>query len=461
MPKQPAPAQYTLSELWIEFLRLFSIEQIEEVVAMYQTQRSYRRLFPALIVIWGFIFQRLHPDHSCDAYLSYLTSQADSALRRSAQTAKKPMAESTGGYCKARLRMPVQAAHDLLVRSAHAIRKTLPEAGLWHGLRVNLFDGSTLRLPANPSLLSYFGTASNQHGPTHWPLMALVAGFDLFSGVVNAVAEGPYGTSEQTLAAQLIPHLGQGWLHVGDRAYGVYRLAQVVHHVGSHGLFRLNKAIAYRIGAKGLRSGSDIEVAWSPSAREMREPTIPVEPVPGRLIYLQLEKAGFRPIDLYLFTTLLDREQFSLAALVDLYGERWNVEIDLRHVKSTLEMEDLSTTSVDMVRKELYLGLLGYNLLRSLMAQAAKQAKCLPRELSLACCLRRIKDTWQTVVESEDAERAERRLNSLLERLAQCRLPKRKRERYEPREVWGRPKVYPTIKGSREQARQAALEKLK
>jgi hypothetical protein len=369
------------------------------------------------------------------------------------------MAEDTGGYCKARLRLPVQSAKDLLVGSAQAIGKIFPRAGLWQGLRVNLFDGSTIRLPAKAALLSHFGAATNQHGPTHWPLVCLVAGFDLYSGAVNDVEEGPYGSSEQELAAKLIRRMRQGWLHMGDRAFGIYRMAQVVHQSGSQGLFRLNKGIAQRIGGKKLGSQSDLDLTWTPSAMESREPGLPVEAVPGRLMYVRLEKAGFRPIDLYLFTTLLDREQFPLEALVALYAERWQVEIDLRHVKSTLEMEDLSSTSVEMVRKELYLGLLAYNLIRSLMAQAAEHGQCLPRQLSFARCLRRIKDFVRSVAQNGSTQTTEQARNHLLEKLARCRLPNRKRARFEPREVWGRPRVYPTIKGSRELARETTLAK--
>jgi len=83
---------------------------------------------------------------------------------------------------------------------------------------------------------------------------------------------------------------------------------------------------------------------------------------------------GFRPVSLYLFTTLLDKERYSLASLVELYGFRYHVEFDLRYVKSTLDMDLLSGKSVDIVKKELYAGLLAYNLIRGFMARAAKEA---------------------------------------------------------------------------------------
>jgi hypothetical protein len=183
--------------------------------------------------------------------------------------------------------------------------------------------------------------------------------------------------------------------------------------------------------------------------------------VPGRLIYARLERDGFRPIDVCLFTTLLDRDEFPASDLVALYGERWNAELDLRHVKTTLDMERLDGKSVDLVRKELYLGLTAYNLLRGLMGIAALRAQRSPLELSLAQGWRRTGDACRGMPLNASPDEIVKVLHRLLERLGRCVLPKRKRERFEPRAVWGRPRVFPTIKGSREQARQAWLEQLK
>jgi hypothetical protein len=113
------------------------------------------------------------------------------------------------------------------------------------------------------------------------------------------------------------------------------------------------------------------------------------------------------------------------------------------------------------VRKELLLGLVAYNLLRGLMAIAALQAQRSPLELSLAQCWRRTTDACRSLPQGASSAQVERVLSRLLTRLGRCVLPKRKRERFEPRAVWGRPRVYPSIKGSREKARQAWLDSMK
>ena len=445
------------AELLPLFCRWLPAQVVEQLIR--ETKRKfYCRVLPPLLVLWGFIFQRLNHDHSCDAAWSYLSSDAV----REAWQPNQPLdqvSESTSGYCQARQRLPIRVAQGVWQLTVRALQEELGDAALWHGRRVNLLGGSTLLLNATSELMEYYGSASNQHGRSHWPIMRIVAGFDLFSGAANEVAEGPYRMSEHTLAVTVLRALGAESVPVGDRNFGVYHLLQVATAKESDVVLRLKITQAKRLAPTGLRPGDDREVTWQPSAFDTCEPDLPAPSVPGRLIYARLERNGFRPIDVYLFTTLLDRDEFPASDIVTLYGERWNVELDLRHVKTTLDMERLDGKSVDLVRKELYLGLTAYNLLRGLMGIAALRAQRSPLELSLAQCWRRTVDACRGMPLNASSDEIVKVLNRLLERLGRWVLPKRKR--FEPRAVWGRPRVFPTIKGSREQARQAWLEQLK
>jgi hypothetical protein len=447
------------AELLPIFRRWLPASVVEQLIR--ETKRKfYCRVLPPLLVLWGFIFQRLNHDHTCDAAWSYLTSDAVREVWPSRQPLDR-VSESTSGYCQARQRLPVHVAQGVLQFTVRALREELGDAALWHGRRANLLDGSTVLLNATPELTEHYGRASNQHGQSHWPIMRIVAGFDLFSGAANAVAEGPYRTSEHALAVTVLRAMGAEYLHVGDRNFGVYHILQVARAKQSDVVLRLKITQAKRLAPTGLRPGMDEEVTWKPSAFDTCEPDLPTPSVPGRLIYARLERNGFRPIDVYLFTTLLDRDEFPASDILALYGERWNVELDLRHVKTTLDMERLDGKSVDLVRKELYLGLTAYNLLRGLMGMAALRAHRSPLDLSLAQCWRRTIDACRGLSLNASSDEIVKVLNRLLERLGRCVLPKRKRERFEPRAVWGRPRVFPIIKGSREQARQAWLEQLK
>lgn len=460
MPRQPAECKYNADSIFPIFEKLLPVQIINALITGC-VRRYYTRLFPPLIVLWGFVYQRLNPDHSCDAALSYLSSQAGAGVRRVAQVRATKMSSSTAGYCKARQRLPLQLAQGALQASAQTLSAELGEAGLWHGRRVCLLDGSTLRLPATASLREHYGLPKGLRGESHWPTLRLVVGFDLWSGAVETVAEGPYhGMGETGLALQVAYQMPPGYIFMGDRLFGLYHLLQVVVHQRQDLLVRMNTDRVQRWLEPSMQTGSDVDVLWTHSPYDHLEPGLPAPAVPGRFIYVRIETPGFRPIDLYLFTTLTDRQQFPLADIVQLYARRWNVELDLRHVKTTLLMEALDGKSVDMVRRELILGLLAYNLIRGWMALAALRAHIQPLSLSLACCWRRIMDTWRSLPTLLAAHELALIIQDLLDRLAACRLPVRKQTRHEPRAVWGKAQPYLFLKGSRSQARIRWLAKL-
>jgi len=210
-----------------------------------------------------------------------------------------------------------------------------------------------------------------------------------------------------------------------------------------------------------MRSDEEIVVHWKPSKEAMRYKEMSQEPVEGRLLYKHLQPDGFRSIDLYLFTTLLDASRYTLEELVILYGRRWDVELDLRYVKATFDMNMLTSKSQDVVRKELAAGLAAYNLVRICMLLAAQASGISPVQLSFTKCLRRIRACLnsfpQPVAIRPDAEQMCMFIPIGI-RLESCILQRRPRFRIEPRAVHRRPQAYATLRGSRADARRMILE---
>jgi FOG: Transposase and inactivated derivatives len=83
-----------------------------------------------------------------------------------------------------------------------------------------------------------------------------------------------------------------------------------------------------------------------------------------------------------LVSTLLLPEQVGAQGLKSLYAQRWNVELDLRNIKTTLGLDRLVCKTPSMIEKQWCVGLLAYNLIRLLMLRSAKLADVLPRQLS-------------------------------------------------------------------------------
>ena len=168
---------------------------------------------------------------------------------------------------------------------------------------------------------------------------------------------------------------------------------------------------------------------------------------------------GIQPkaLALYLFTTLTDVIAYPPKRLLELYCWRWQVELNLRTIKSTMEMDQSEAKSADMVCKEFYAGLMAYNLVRGLMAAAAVQANCSPAQLSfskvhglLASVLTELFVGWMS------GSACQRRMLWLLGEASAAKLPKRRKARpNEPRAQYYEPQVFPKIKTSRAQARRA------
>ncbi len=141
-----------------------------------------------------------------------------------------------------------------------------------------------------------------------------------------------------------------------------------------------------------------------------------------------------------------------------MYGQRLQVEIDYRHLKTTLEMEEFEVKSVAMFRKELATGLLTYNLICGFMVKTALLTDLRPSQLSFSRCWRRIREVLIQGVPRWVYEEG-RVFHYLLKRLAKCKLVYQPNKvRYEPRKVRRRPAVFPALKGDRNAARQEILD---
>jgi hypothetical protein len=328
-----------------------------------------------------------------------------------------------------------------------------------------LLDGTTFRLAPTPDLVTTYSQARNQHGDGYWVIVRSVASFCLYTQQCCGLAEDRPTTSESALARAVLEAEQPDTVFVGDCNFGVYRVAQVAHALRQQVVLRRQarqaRALLRATGYRGvLTSGLDWPVRWACGKDTQVDPTVPCEPLAGRLIFVRLQKAGFRPLDLYLFTSLTDPQAYTVAELVALYGLRWQVEIDYRHIKTTLDMDEFSAQTAEMFRKELAAGVLTYNLICACLVQAAQRAHLAPNRLSFQRGLRRVRDALLTGVPAWVLH-TNQLATYLLDRLAQCRLAHQPLKiAHEPRKVRRRPQVFPALKGDRNNARQQVLQQL-
>jgi hypothetical protein len=469
----PTCVHPTLEELFPVFRSCFTRATIRQLlVQSAPTTTFYWRLFTPLIVLWCLIVQRLSADHTGDALLSHLHSGAADALDpddlHPQPLSQRLQSESTSAYTQGRERMPralLTAASRQVVQTVQAWLADTPTPPRWKGHAVRLLDGTTFRLAPTPDLVTTYGQARNQHGDGYWVIVRSVASFCLFTQQCCGLAEDRPTVSESALTRAVLEADQPDTVFVGDCNFGVYRVAQVAQALRQHVVLRRQarqaRALLRANGYRGpLASGLDWPVRWACGKDTQVDPTLPCEPLDGRLIFVRLVKAGFRPIDLYLFTSLTDPQAYPVADLVALYGLRWQVEIDYRHIKTTLAMDEFTAQTPEMFRKELAAGLLTYNLICATLVQAAERAQLTPNRLSFQRALRRVRDALLTGVPAWVLHTGQV-ATYLLERLAQCRLAHQPLKIvHEPRKVRRRPQVFPALKGDRNTARQQVLQQL-
>lgn len=464
-PKLKGNVPVTPEEVMGLFGQLFNREIVQGLLQAVATEeRLYWRILTPLIVMWGFVYQRLHEEHSCDAFLSHLHSGAADSLDdkdpHEAALSQRLKSESTSGYVQGRKRQPLallDAAHRLVAQHAEEVAG---KQGRWRGLAVRLIDGTTFLLPPEGDIVETYGRyQANGKGVSHWIKVVAVMAGDLFTQAVVGLAEGDIHRSESELAAEVFQQDSQeNSLYIADHNFGIYRVVQAAQGTGKQVLLRLNNQRALALLKKQtdkrpLASGESRVVLWSPSYKDQTFDQWPATAIAGRLIYLRVVQDGFQPFDLYLFTTLLDEELYPTTALCELYLQRWQIEIRFRHAKTAMEMDFFNVQSTAMFRKELAAGLLTYNLICVLMTKAALRANLSPYQLSFKKCLRRVHQLLSTGVPAWVREQ-QSVADYILDRLARCRLPNQPNKvRHEPRAKRYKPRPYPALHGDRQAAR--------
>ena len=413
-------------------------------------------LYTPWVTFWTFFWQMLSPDRSCRAALKRLAAWMSSR-------GQKLNDEDTSPYCKARARLPESALRRLTRLLGSQAHHQAPQPWRWCGRAVKVVDGSTVLMPDTQANQKAYPQSPSQKPGLGFPIARIVVLFCLATGVVLELALGQYRgkqTGENALFRSLHEQLEPEDVVLGDRYYGSYFDIALLKQRGVDSVFRLHqrRPCDFR---RGRRLGKEDQiVTWlrPPRPDWMEEATyeqIP-EAMEIRQVRIHVHQVGFRTRVLDLATTLLDHEIYTKSDLSALFRQRWHAELDLRSIKIVLGMDLLRCKTPEMVRKEIWMTLLGYNVIRTVMAQASQEHRCDPRHLSF-------KGALQTVQEFGPALRAGSVLHRrwlwsiVLSSVAGDAVGYRP-NRVEPRARKRRPKPYPLLTKPRRQAKAALLK---
>jgi hypothetical protein len=338
-----------------------------------------------------------------------------------------------------------------------------PAAWLWHGRHVHLVDGSTSRLPDTPENQQAYPQPKSQQPGLGLPLLRWVVLVSLATACVLGFAYGPYQgkqTGETSLFRQLLKHLRRGEVVVADRYYCSYFMVALLRALGVDVGFRLHQRRRYDF-RRGRRLGRyDHEVVWQrpPRPAWMDPETSAAVPktLEVREIRRRVQEPGSRVQELTLATTLGAADAYPADEVVALFHQRWQVELDIRSLKTTLGWGDLRCLTPFMVEKELWMNCLAYNLVRKVAAQAALLSGQSPRAISFKASKQALLGAWDLLSFLEEEEACGRVALGLLKSLAKEKVGDRP-GRCEPRAIKRRPKPHRLLKEPRAAAKARLL----
>jgi Transposase DDE domain len=431
--------------------------------AMTEIKATWKdRIFTPLVTLWVFLGQVLNADQSCRAAVARLIAH------RVAQ-GLEPCSSETGAYCQARRRLPerfVAAVARLVGRNLDA---RIDRRWLWKGRRVCLFDGSTVAMPDTPQNRAAYPLAYNQVPGTNFAIARIGALIALSCGAILDLGICRYagkGQGEVSLLRRLWDALRPGDVLLGDRLMSGWVGMLLLKRRGVDTVSRLS---AHRRAdfRQGKRLGKDDHlVRWEKptSIRSVDRPTYHVLPdsITVREVRVRVEQPGFRTRSVVVVTTLLDPEQASREELASLYRARWNNELDLRAIKVTLRMDLLRCKTPELVRKEIWTHVLAYNLIRTVMAQAAAREGIAPRAISFTATLQ-VLDAFRPLIAHRTHRGAGHRAalyEQLLRAIARHRVADRP-DRFEPRMAKRRPKRYDRLTRPRREIKLEMLKRLR
>lgn len=421
------------------------LEQIESELG----ERRRQGIYSLAVVLWLMIWQRLQPRATLShAVRNLVQGNARSLLSNCKRVREGRISAAAGGYCQSVKKMsklvPQQVTRDIVAQLSKEIGEP------WPGVAgpVYVLDGSSLQLPHTRELASAYPPASNQHGSSHWPLLRVVVMHDVSSGLALypqwGTMYGDKAVSEQTLAAAAMEQLPPGAVVVADRNFGVFSVAWEAAQRQQGVLVRLTKVRACKLFGGPIAKEGDSPVIWKSSRWDQPQtrPWPAGASLSGRFIAVRVGRGKSKQW-LYLFTTLSD---LSMQQIVELYGQRWNIETDLRSLKRTVHLQQISSRSSEGMEKELLTAICAYNLVRAVMCLAGRRAGIAARQLSFTQVLDVVNCAWPQLIAAETREKHDEQFERVLDYAAACKLPRRRKRRSFPREVWGRGYRFPARK---------------
>ena len=417
----------------------------EEIIRPTKEQNSRDRLYTPEVTLWAFLSQAIEEDKSQQAAVSRVIA---TAIINGTQT---PSA-NTSAYNQARSNLEEDSISLLAKKVANDVIERLPKEWLWKQKQIKIVDGSTLSMPDTQNNQEVYPQSRCQKAGVGFPIMRMVGIIDYATGVLMNLALGPCRgkeTGEHALLRQLLPTLTEDDLLIGDRYYSSFFLMASLIKQGISGVFPLHHTRQPDFRAGKVLGKKDHIVSYKKPPKKPNWMTLEEydefpDEILVREVAVEIKQPGFRTKTLILVSTLLDYLEVSKTALASLYSCRWFIELSLRAIKEKMNMDILRGKTPSMVRKEIWIHILAYNLIKKWMAQAAWFTGKAVSTLSFKLTLQLLKSFESLALQLGSEQHTELVLTIASKTVAN------RPGRSEPRRIKRRPKPFPLLQMRRE-----------
>ncbi len=435
----------------LPFTDVLDAESIQRVFREENALFGQDDIFSTEIVLWAFLAQTLR-DGKGAACAAAVADIATYML----QTGQRPPSGDTGDYCRARAKLSLPALRRLVIESGRQLERDAEESWLWKGLHPKLVDGFTFTMPDTPENQEAFPQLHAQSPGVGFPIARACAVISLATACVLDVAIGPYAgkhTGEPALLRDMLDAFDEGDVAVFDRYYCSFMMLAMLARGGAQVCARLHqrRPSDFRCGRR-LGKGDHL-ITWTRPAKPAWMSEAQYDRIPQTLTLRELRfdviVPGRRTETITVVTTLTDAQAYSKEDIAELYGFRWNVELDIRTIKQPLGLDHVRCKTPEMVHRELWVTLLAYNLIRKVIVTSAAVHGKQPRRLGFTLACQTVLASWM-LLSTGSCSSSRAMYTTMLAHIAANQVANRP-GRIEPRVLKRRRHRYPLMQRPRDQ----------
>src|SRR3989338_8319723 len=412
--------------------------------------REFRdRVYTPMKTVFTFIKQVLNEDKSCKNAVAGVVAER-------LAMGEEEISTGTGAYVKARQRLPEEAVHELVKESGESQLQNAPMQWKPFGRELKVFDGTTVIMADTKENQATFPQHKNQKAGVGFPIARVVAVMSLTLGTVLDYSIDAYkgkGTGESSLLRRIFDCIKKDDIVLGDRYFPNFFLMSSLGMIGADGIFRGQSQRHYDFRTGEYLEKNDHIATWRKPAKPKQMSQEEYDSHPDEIRIREFKIDG----NVYV-TTFLNYKKYHKKELATIYKRRWEVEINLKSIKSIMQMDMLSCKTPDMITKEIGIHFLAYNFIRIIMSEACAKHDALPWKTSFKGTLQLLENFTPYFLKSTEKEN-KKMYSDMLRLIVKNKIGNRP-GRVEPRAVKQRSKPFSKLNKPRSIEKARLMKKI-